>query len=214
MAITLEALEQLDQQLTLAINSWHSTFSDPIMWFFSDKKVWIPMYALIIALMFWKLGWKRTLVVLVGVSLTVLFCDQFANLIKHYFQRISPVNDPYMVENGLHILEHGGGFSFFSAHAANSFGVALCTLIPIMKFGASRHMIPDSGYSDVKPALWAKIYTAWMVIWAFMVSISRIFVGKHFLGDVIVGIAVGICFGLIMGWICTWCIRKLNRAAV
>ena len=93
MAITLEALEQLDQQLTLAINSWNSTFSDPIMWFFSDKKVWIPMYALIIALMFWKLGWKRTLVVLAGVSLTVLFCDQFANLIKHYFQRIFRPNE-------------------------------------------------------------------------------------------------------------------------
>ena len=195
MAITLEGLEQLDQQLTLAINSWHSPFSDPIMWFFSDKKVWIPMYAAIIALMFWKLGWKRTLVLLVGVALTVLCCDQFSNLIKHWVERIRPVNDPAMIERGLHVLENGGGFSFFSAHAANAFGVSCCT-VPVFR----KHY----------PGKLSNFYTWWMLIWAFMVAISRIFVGKHFLGDVIVGIIVGICIGLIISRLINYVINRLK----
>ena len=120
-------LEQLDRSWTLTINSLHSSFTDPIMWFFSDKKVWIPFYVALVALMFWKLGWKKALVLLAAVALTVLCCDQLANLIKHWVQRVRPVNDPLMIEQGLHVLEWGGGFSFFSAHAANAFGVACCT---------------------------------------------------------------------------------------
>ena len=195
MAITLEGLEQLDQQLTLTINSWHSPFSDPIRWFFSDKKVWIPMYAAIIALMFWKLGWKRTLVLLVGVALTVLCCYQFSNLIKHWVERIRPVNDPAMIERGLHVLENGGGFSFFSSHAANAFGVSCCTVPVFRKYN---------------PGKLSNIYTWWMLIWAFMVAISRIFVGKHFLGDVIVGIIVGICIGLIISRLINYVINRLK----
>ena len=41
-----------------------------------------------------------------------------------------------------------------------------------------------------------------------MVSISRIFVGKHYLGDVIVGIITGILFGLFTAWLARYCIRK------
>lgn len=211
--MNIHELEQLDQQLTLTINSWHSAFTDPIMWFFSDKKVWIPMYAAIIALMFWKMGWKKTLILLATVVLTIVFCDQFANLIKNWAQRIRPVNDQSMVERGLHILEWGGGYSFFSAHAANAFGVACCTFPVLRKFAGPGWSInrPETASTDTKkPDAWARFYIAWILVWAFMVSISRIFVGKHFLGDVIVGIVVGITFGLIMSAIAIYAIRKLK----
>ena len=36
---------------------------------------------------------------------------------------------------------------------------------------------------------------------AALVGISRIFVGKHYLGDVLVGTIVGLAFGLAMGWL-------------
>lgn len=212
--MSIDELEQLDQQLTLTINSWHSPFTDPIMWFFSDKKVWIPMYVAIIALMFWKLGWKKTLVLLGATVLTIVLCDQFANIIKHWVQRIRPVNDTSMVGMGLHVLEWGGGFSFFSAHAANTFGVACCTFPVMRKFAGPGWDIKRSEANprsmDEKPDKWARFYTVWMLVWAFMVSISRIFVGKHYLGDVIVGIIVGIAFGLAMSAAATYVIRKIK----
>ena len=189
----------MDQLLTLEINSWHSFITDPIWAFFSEKLVWAPMYAAIIGLLIWKLGWKRGLIVLAGALLTFGFCDQFSNLIKHAVGRIRPLNDEFMIAQGLHVLERGGGYSFFSAHSANAFGLAFSTFVGMKRClcGSGLHgcMKPGSTVTDTdSPSAmpkWLKAYGWWMFFWAFMVAISRIFVGKHYLGDVIVGILVG-----------------------
>ena len=47
----------------------------------------------------------------------------------------------------------------------------------------------DNG-SSIMPK-WLKAYGGWMFFWATMVAVSRIFVGKHYLGDVVVGIIIG-----------------------
>ena len=47
-----------------------------------------------------------------------------------------------------------------------------------------------------------------MFFWAAMVSISRIFVGKHYLGDVIVGIIVGYLAGMAFGKLARWVMKK------
>ena len=183
----LQQVHELDQQLTLAINSCYSAFTDPIWAFFSDKVVWIPMYAAIIALLFWKLGWKKALVVLAGIGLTFGFCDQFSNIVKYAVARIRPVNDSFMLSQGLHVLETGGGYSFFSAHAANSFGLAASSVIGLRSYSGN--------------PWWKTGYGAWMFFWAAMVSISRIFVGKHYLGDVIVGSIIGLAAGAAFGFL-------------
>ena len=198
--MTWQEIHRFDQLLTLEINSWDSPVTDPIWQFFSDKLVWAPMYAAIIALLIWKLGWKRGLIVLAGALLTFGFCDQFSNIIKHAVQRIRPLNDPFMVASGLHILETGGGYSFFSAHSANSFGLAFCTFLG-MKFTLRT---PDTP----RAPKWLKAYGAWMIFWAFMVSVSRIFVGKHYLGDVIVGILIGSLAGIAFGWLASRASRR------
>jgi undecaprenyl-diphosphatase len=193
--MTWQEIHHIDQLLTLEINSWHSFITDPIWAFFSDKFVWAPMYAAIIGLLIWKLGWKRGLIVLAAALLTFGFCDQFSNLVKHAVCRIRPLHDDFMVSHGLNILEQGGGYSFFSAHAANAFGLAFST------------------FTGMKLCLktcpkWLKTYGGWMFFWAFMVAVSRIFVGKHFLGDVIVGSIVGIVAGVSFGLIARYFIKK------
>ena len=100
-----QKLEQADRLATLEINSWHSAFTDPIWEFFSDIPVWIPMYVMIAALLFWRLGWKKGFIVLAAALLTFGFCDQFSNLVKHAVARIRPLNDGFMLEHGLHVLE-------------------------------------------------------------------------------------------------------------
>lgn len=175
-------IHKADQLLTLEINSWDSFITDPVWQFFSDKLVWAPMYAAIIALLVWKLGWKRGLIVLAGALLTFGFCDQVSNIVKHAVGRIRPLHDEFMLANGLNVLENGGGYSFFSAHAANSFGLALSTFV-----GMKRCL---SNGSSMMPK-WLKAYGTWMFFWAAMVAVSRIFVGKHYFGDVVVGIIIG-----------------------
>ena len=177
-------IHRFDQDLTLVINSWNSSITDPIWKFFSNIPVWIPLYILIVALLIWKLGWKKGLVIVAGALLTFLFCDQFSNFIKETVGRLRPLRDDYMIANGLHILEHGGKFGFFSAHSANAFGLATCTVVGLKV---------DENFK-------LQGYSRFIYSWAFLVAISRIFVGKHYLGDVIVGICVGIVVGLFFAW--------------
>ena len=175
-----QTLEQADKLATLEINSWSSAITDPIWQIFSNIPIWVPMYVIIVAFIIQRLGWKKGLIVVAAAALTFGFCDQSSNFIKALTERLRPCHDPYMIHNGLNILESGGKFSFFSAHAANAFGLATCTTI---------------GFR-IDKRLKYKGYITWMYIWATLVAVSRIFVGKHFLGDVI----VGICVGTLSGW--------------
>ena len=71
----------------------------------------------------------------------------------------------------------------------------------------SREVSDTASYAAMPK--WLKAYGWWMFFWAFMVAVSRIFVGKHYLGDVLVGILVGslagYCFARLAGCFC----RKL-----
>lgn len=192
-----QKVHQFDQQVTLEINSWDSAFTDPIWEFFSDKYVWAPMYVAIIALLIWRLGWKKGLIAVAAALLTFGFCDQFSNVIKDAVGRLRPVNDEFMIASGLHVLERGGGFSFFSAHAANSFGLAVSTFMGIKEDKRLRY----------------RGYAGWMFFWASMVSISRVFVGKHYLGDVLVGIIVGAAAGYAFGALARWIMKKNSAKA-
>lgn len=177
----LAGLEQADRSASLFINSLNSPLSDLVWQFFSDKLVWIPLYLTVLVFFFLKLGWKSALKCLVACVLTILICDQFSNLIKDACARLRPCHDPWMLSHGLHMLEGKGNlYGFFSAHAANAMGFALCSAFCFKK-GSGRKMTS---------------YTILIVIWALLVGISRIFVGKHFLGDVLVGFAVG----ALVGW--------------
>ena len=199
-----QTVHHLDQQLTLAINSWNSAVTDPIWAFLSMKLVWVPLYVAILALIIWKLGWKKGGILVLGTVLTIVFCDQFANLIKFSVARIRPLHDDFMVSNGLNILELGGGYSFFSAHAANSFGLAGCTWLGL------KTCLKDSG--DPVNAKIVKWYGWFVFTWAALVAISRIFVGKHYLGDVIVGTIAGLIIGCSLGIAVSMINRKLQNA--
>ncbi len=188
-----QEIHQFDQLLTLEINSWDSVITDPIWQTFSDIQVWIPMYVLIVGCLIWRLGWKKGIIFILAAAATFGFCDQFSNLIKDLVCRVRPLNDAFMIENGLNVLEKGSrSFSFFSAHAANAFGLATCTFI---------------GFR-MDTRLKYRGYAAWMYFWATMVAFSRIFVGKHYLGDVLAGALIGAAAGLLFASLARLIIRK------
>ena len=199
-----QTVHQLDQKVSLMINSWNSAFTDPIWAFISKIPVWIPMYVAIVALLLWRLGWKKGLIMTLAALATFGFCDQFSNLIKDLVGRVRPAFDEYMLANGLNVLEHGGrSFSFFSAHAANAFGLATCSTIGLK---LDTRLFP----TGTKARPWGKAYVIWMFTWATLVAISRIFVARHYLGDVIVGTLVGFMAGYIFAMIAKTLIRKYS----
>lgn len=190
-----QAIHHLDQKVTLEMNSWSSEITDVIWKFFSDIPVWIPMYVIIVGCLFWRLGWKKGLIMTLAAAATFGFCDQFSNLIKDLVERVRPLNDPYMLEHGLNILEgKSSSFSFFSAHSANAFGLATSTLIGFRLDKRLRY----------------RGYAAWMYTWATLVALSRVFVGKHYLGDIIAGAAIGAMAGYAFACLARHIIIKAN----
>lgn len=193
MSDALHTIHGLDQDITLLINGFHTFFTDHVFLFLSKKWFWVPLYGMIVVYLFYRLGWKKALVCIASIVLTIVACDQFANLIKDGVARLRPCYSSRMLEGGLHMLEgRGNHFGFFSAHSANAFGLAVCSIL---------------AFRNDKTLSYRK-YTATILTWATLVSISRIFAGKHYLGDVIVGILIGCLFGWVLGRMARWVIRR------
>lgn len=203
-----ERLHHLDQDITLWLNMHQPCVAiDYIMVFFSKIPVWFPLYAITIFFVFWKNGvatgyekkkyfnnaWASLIYVLLGMGLCLLLCDQTANLFKNGIERLRPCHDSYMISNGLRVLENPGGFyGFFSGHASNAFGWAMLTSLIFKK----------------------KWYSITIFLWASILSLSRIYVGKHFLGDIIVGMFFGMFFGWITYRLCDFAISLIKKKII
>lgn len=182
--MSIFSIREIDESVTLAVNGLHTALSDQFWHFMSDKKVWIPFYLILITLLLYRLGWKKTLLAVFCTALTILACDQTAELFKYSVGRLRPCYNLDMVEGGLRILEGRGHlFGFFSAHAADSFGVAACLGGCMLMKAKGKGRLP---------------LVAMLFIWALMVSVSRVFLGKHFVGDVLTGAVTGMAYGFLM----------------
>jgi undecaprenyl-diphosphatase len=187
-------LEMLDRQITLALNGFGGAFTDAVMPWISNKFVMVPLYILLLWYIWSRLGWKKTLIILLVAVLSVVVTDQTANLVKNSVQRFRPCWDDYMVQNGLKILEKKGGrYGFFSAHAATCAGIATSVLYLFRKWGGGRK---------------ERLLAALLVVWVAVVSISRVYVGKHFVGDILVGAAAGIIIAEAISRTVRWAINK------
>ena len=55
-----DELQAIDERITLVLNGLHFEAGDHFWQFFSTMEVWIPMYAAVIFMMIWRMGWKKT----------------------------------------------------------------------------------------------------------------------------------------------------------
>lgn len=170
----LEKLIQIDTNLFLFLNGLHLPFLDPVMVFFSGKLTWLPLYLILIFFLYRKFGW-RVVWPLLGVVLVVTLADQTSvHLFKNVFQRFRPCHNPE-IKDLIHLAAGKcyGKYGFVSSHAANTFGVAVFL-------------------SLIFKRRWFSIS---ILLWAALVSYSRIYLGVHYPGDIIVGAMLGAVCG-------------------
>ena len=187
-------LEMIDRNVSLAINSLHCGLSDSFWLLMSARELWYPLYAVLAGVIIWRLGWKRGLVMLGAVILSIVCIDQCGNIVKELCHRLRPCNDPYMTSRGLHMLEgisKGHCYGFFSAHAANTAGLVTAAYMSLR----------------MDRSLKWKGFLIGGGIWSLLVGFSRIFVAKHFLGDVITGLVAGI----LIAWLIAMAGRHFAR---
>lgn len=168
--------EDLDKKATLYLNTLHHSNIDTTMIVISGKATWYPLYAILIGLIIYKER-KRVWLVLLNIVLLITLSDQITSgLIKPLAQRLRPCHEPLMYPF-LHLPDGCGGmYGFVSSHAANSFAIAVFLYLFFEK----------------------KKWFLLLFPWAALVSYSRIYLGAHYLGDVLVGGAIGAGLGWLV----------------
>jgi undecaprenyl-diphosphatase len=172
----IEYLIELDKDVFIFLNGFHTPFLDSVMLLISEKLVWLPLYTYLIFLIFKDYS-KEAWFVLIGITLTVTLADQITTgLMKPYFARLRPSHEPSL-ESLIHIVDNykGSKFGFASSHAANTFGGATFLFLLFRK---------------------ARKWVVTLFAWAAIVTYSRIYLGVHYPGDIVVGSLVGVLAGI------------------
>ena len=168
----LEFLIQIDRALLLFLNGCHSLFADGMAVTLTNGMTWIPLYvALICVVVKNNESAKQTMLTILAAVLCVLVTATFSELItKPLVGRLRPAHDPSLaavidITRGI----RGAGYSFFSSHAANTFGLAVFMSL----------LIRD------------RVFTVFMVGWSLVNCWTRLYLGVHYPSDILTGILFG-----------------------
>ncbi|SHK89357.1 phosphatase PAP2 family protein [Xylanibacter ruminicola] len=168
----LEVLQDVDRQLLLAVNGSDSLFLDRLASSLTHGATWIPLYlALFYMVMKNNDNFRRLLYVLCGVALCYLLAGAVDDgIIKPLVARWRPTHDPE-IGTLVDIVDgyRGGKYGFFSAHASNTMSIAtfFCWL------ARSRRL------------------SVMLVCWSLVNCWTRLYLGVHFPGDILVGLIWG-----------------------
>ena len=178
-----EEILKLDSKLFLFLNNLGTTKFDAFWLSLSKIESNILMYLFLIFLFFHikKLRPKFLYIfyLLFVIALMITITDQGANFFKDSFQRLRPCYNESISDSLRLVKENcGGKYGFFSAHASNSFSLAI--FFGLLFKNRIRYMI---------------IIT---IVYASLISYSRIYLGVHFPIDIIVGSSFGIFVGFFI----------------
>ena len=168
-------ISTLDTSLTLAINSCHSPFFDNFFYIYTQTWTWIPAILVLLVWMWRKWG-VRSLYVVAGIALCILLSDQISSsLLKPLVARLRPTHNPEIADL-IHTVNgyRGGRYGFVSSHAANA---AIFVTFTALVFRN-------------------RLYTILLSLWAFLTAYSRVYLGVHYVGDVLCGALIGVLVGM------------------
>lgn len=173
----MEIITEFDTKFFLWLNGFHNEFMDSVMLVITNRRTWIPLYLLLLVYLYRNLKRKKLLVIF-SIIITVSLADFVTSgLMKPFFERLRPCYNAELT-NLVHVPgKCGGRFGFASSHAANTFSL-LGSLLFILG--------------------WKNNWTRFMLVWAVIVSYSRIYVGVHYPADIVVGMLVGFLISLFI----------------
>lgn len=190
----LERLDALDRSAFLALNGWHAPWADGLMVAMSEMLVWVPLYVLLLVVLQRRYGWKVFALSVPVIALMIFSSDTGSVvLFKSTFQRLRPCHEPAL-QGLVHLVnDHcGGRFGFVSSHASNHFAIA-----------AFMALVLGGRPGWAGPAL---------LLWAAAVAYSRIYLGAHYPGDVLVGGLFGLTVGSIWFGILRALVARIHPA--
>lgn len=184
----LQPLIELDQSIFLHLNGMHTPFWDALNMMLTGKWVWVPMYASLAAALFVTRRATAAIVLIAAVLVMIALTDfGISSMLRPWLGRLRPSHP----ENPLSLLAHnvdgyhGGTYGFPSCHGANSFALAMFMALTARK----------------------RVFGWFIFLWAVLHSYTRLYLGVHYPGDIVVGAAMGALIGWAMWAISRWALR-------
>jgi undecaprenyl-diphosphatase len=137
--------------------------------------------------------------VIIGIAVAILLTDRITSgFMKPFFERLRPSREPsleglvHLVKDSAGKIYTGGKFGFASSHAANTFATAIFFWLVF------RH----------------RYRWMWVLfVWAFVMTYTRIYLGAHYPGDILVGLLIGLACGWFGYKVQQWIWRKKYKEA-
>ncbi len=169
----IDFLNDIDTATTLALNFDGGRIGNMAAVIFSSRLVWLPWGLLFISKMSatYRHNIWQAVAIILGLAVVVTLCDQVsASIIKPLVERPRPSHEE-SISSLLHYVGgyRGGAYGFVSSHAANAFGASIYAI----KFFRN------------------KAFTVSVLIFSVLVGYSRVYLGVHYVGDVVCALPLG-----------------------
>ena len=183
-----QTLIDLYKQLLLWFNGSPSLYLDTLVRTLTNALTWIPFYlTLFFVVIKNNENVQKILLVVGSAALCVVLAGTIDDtIVKPTVARWRPTHDPQIgllvdIVDGY----RGGNYGFFSAHAANTFSIAIFFWWLVR----------------------SRLLTCAMVIWSLTNCWTRLYLGVHYPGDIL----VGLCWGAFAGCVAYWFYQRIAR---
>lgn len=172
-------IQDMDMQVLSIFNGSDNIMLDQMVQILTSGLTWIPLYVMLFFVVMRNNETMGQIALVVGSAIfCVLFADGLVDgIIKQLAERWRPSNDPtfkYMVQVVDDIRPKG--YSFCSAHAANTMSLAVFFSLLIR----------------------SKMLTITLVIWSLINCWTRLYLGVHYPSDILCGMIIGIIVGILV----------------
>ena len=183
-----QTLIDLDKQLLLWFNGSPSLYLDTLVRTLTNALTWIPFYLTLFFIVIKNNENVQKILLVVGsAAICVVLAGTIDDtIVKPTVARWRPTHDPQIgllvdIVDGY----RGGNYGFFSAHAANTFSIAIFFWWLVR----------------------SRLLTCAMVIWSLTNCWTRLYLGVHYPGDIL----VGLCWGAFAGCVAYWFYQRIAR---
>lgn len=174
----MEEIIQFDKHLLLMVNGSDSLFLDSLILTLTNALTWIPLYVGLLYMVIRSNPTVRDVVlILAAAGCCVLLAGAVDDgFVKPTVARWRPTHDPE-IGSLVDVVNNyrGGNYGFFSAHAANTFSIAVFFSLLVRQ----------------------RLLTIFLVCWSLINCYTRLYLGVHYPGDIL----VGLCWGGFVGWL-------------